>query len=489
MGVMKKASVRGLAACVFLCLSFSCGGCGRVGPCYIEAPEKKTGVETARLHFFFDKTESMQGFTARGDDSHYVQTLPLLWQVGNSAFTSSTARFFDYTVDYINEFSDPGAENWVKREVLRNTFYIADYPRTHRTRVRPTGEQPFSGVAEYIKTLNEPNSAYIVITDLYEQNRENPFFLFFRDAFSRGLSGALFAVESTFSGRIYSFSLVDNAERSIQVRDGIATFFICITGDNDVVYEYSAELAKELNAKGINFHNAVFMLRAPRETGIYHSDPVMAKNAKRYGKEENALKQTNLRTQGIEIINQNSSPYRNPESYQVLTKIGSRWTAGLALKNINRESFKYTAEFSLSYFDGKRVKNEGGGPAPSQFIGKANSTIASTKIIHVADIEGDLIPENADDYPVFLVVETNNRVMDKGWYRINCVIAPEAIREPDWVTGLNAGSISALQQSANEAGGRVKVLELANVYEKIAGAYNNATMKTIYSDELFLLKR
>ena len=78
--------------------------------------------------------------------------------------------------------------------------------------------------------------------------------------------------------------------------------------------------------------------------------------------------------------------------------------------------------------------------------------------------------------------------MDKGWYKINCAIIPEAIREPDWVTGLNAESISALQQSANVAGGRVKVLELVNVYEKIAGAYN-ALAKTVYSDELFLLKR
>ena len=86
MGVIRKAICRlrwlvcGLVTCVFL---FSTASCGRVGPLYIEAPVKKTGAEIARLHFFFDKTESMQGFTAKGDDSHYVQTLPLLWQVGD----------------------------------------------------------------------------------------------------------------------------------------------------------------------------------------------------------------------------------------------------------------------------------------------------------------------------------------------------------------------------------------------------------------------
>jgi len=475
---MKKASVRGLAACVFLCLAASCG---RVGPLYIEAPEKKTGMEnSARLHLFFDKTLSMQGFTARGDDSHYVQTLPLLWQVGNNAFAASTSRFFDYTVDFINEFRGSDAENWFKRELLRNTFYIADYPRTHRTRVHSTGEQPFSGVAEYIKTLNEPGSVYIVVTDFYEQNRENPFSLFFRDAFSRGLSGALFAIESTFSGTIESFSLVDNQNKNIRVRDGVSTFFICIIGDNDVVYAYSAELAKELNAKSIKFHNAVFMLKPPQETKKYHSDPVMAPNARRYGKEENALKPVNLRLQEITILNQDASSYRIPESYQVLTKIGSRWATGLALKNINEESFKYTAEFLLSFFDGKRVKTEDDVLASSPFIGKANSTIVSTKVIHVPD---------ADDYPVYLVVETDNRVMDKGWYKINCDIIPEAIPKPDWVTVLNAENISALEESAGAAGGRVKVLELANVYEKIADAYNKVLPKTIYSDELYLLKR
>jgi len=486
MVVMKKATVWGLAASVFLCLIALCG---RVGHLCIklpdEVPEQKPCVETARLHFFFDKTESMQGFTAKDDDSHYVQTLSLLWKIGND-FADLTTRFFDYGTEYTNEFKSTDALNYVKREVLRRGFYESAPTGGYREAVRPNGGQPFSGVAEYIKTLNEPGSAYIVVTDLYEQNRENPFFLFFRDAFSRGLSGAMFAVESNFAGRIHSFSYVNNAERYIQVRDGIATFFICIIGDSDIVYAYSAELAKELNAKKINFHNAVFMLKPPQETKTYQSDPVMASNARRYGSKENELKMTNLRLQEITVINQNTSPYSNFQSFQVLTKIGSRWTAGLALKNINMESFKYTAEFALSYFDGKRVKNES--DAPSQFIGRVNSTIVSTKVVHASDVDRNLVPENVEDYPVYLVVETDNRIMDNGWYKINCVIIPEAILEPDWVSSLNAGSISDLEQSANTTGGRVTVLELANVYEKIAGAYNAQT-RTVYSDELYLLKR
>ena len=66
----------------------------------------------------------------------------------------------------------------------------------------------------------------------------------------------------------------------------------------------------------------------------------MAPSIKRYDREENALKPVNLRLQEITIINPNTSSYRIPGSYQILTKTGSRWAAGLALKNINLESFK-----------------------------------------------------------------------------------------------------------------------------------------------------
>jgi hypothetical protein len=485
MEVIKKAVLKSLVTCAFLCLSASCG---RVGLCYIKAPAKKAGVELTQLHFFFDKTESIQGFTAKGDDSHYVKTMPLLWQVANTAFTSSATRFFDYGTEYTNEFKSAEAINYVKREVLRHGFYESEPTGGFREAVKRNGGQPFSAVADYIGTLDEPGSAYIVVTDFYEQNRENPFFLFFRDAFSHGFSGALFAVESSFSGRIHSFSYVDNAGKNLQVRDGVATFFICIVGDSDIVYAYSAALSKELNAKKINFHDAVFMVNAPGEIEIYHSDPVMAPNKKRYDREENALKLVNLRQQEITIINPNTSSYRIPESYQILTKTGSRWAAGLALQNINPESFKYKADFSLSYFNGKRAKDEGTEPAQSQFMGKANSTVAGAKVKHISEIDSGLIPENADMYPIYLVVETKNSEMEKGWFKINHKIIPEAIPQPDWVSGLNAEDIPALEASAKTTGGHIKVLELVNVYEKIAGAYN-ALAKIIYSDELYLLKR
>jgi len=528
---MKKASMWGLAACVFLCLAASCR---RIGPLYVEIPEKKTGAESVQLHFFFDRTISMGGFAEKGDDSDYIKTMTQLWQVGDKAFSPLKTRIFDYFLDSTSEYKTEEAKNYIKREVRLPRFYegrfiysridgrgpmINHYAdalnRGYREIVHQNNEQPFSGVADYIKKLyesegNESKSAYIVVTDSYEQNRgnDNPFFQFFRDAFDKGLSGALFAVESVFNGSIWEISIVNGVDRGIRVNNGIATFFICIIGDSDTVYTYSAELAKELKARDIKSHNAVFMLKPPQETGINYGEHNMDGSARGYGKGENALnantlKRMNMRSEGIFVISQDTSSFRNTDySYQVLTDTGSRWAAGLALKNINQENFKYTADFSLSFSDGKIVKTGSDEPAPSLFISRGKSSIVSTRVIHVSEIIAQLIEkkmyqnppyhlipvlENADDCPIYLVVETDNREMDKGWHKISCVIKSEAIREPAWVGELNAVSIPALVESAR-AGGRVKVLEIANVYKDIAEAYNKKT-ESVFSYELYLLKR
>jgi hypothetical protein len=496
--VMRKATysqrrlIYGLVVCAFLCSFVSCR---RVGPLYIEAPVKEPDLGTVRLHLFFDKTESMRGFTAKGDDSQYVQTLPLLWQIGLNAFAASEARFFDYGEQLTNEFTGTPEEvrDRVRKRVLKPEFYPGNTQTGDDGRVKiwENNRLPFSGIAKFIWKLDDeydkkPGSIYIVVTDLYEQNMERPFSKFFSDAFTRGLSGALFAVESTFSGVINSVSYVNNDTVNIPVRDGISTFFICIVGDSDIVYAYSAELSKELSNKKINFHDAVFVVNAPQEVKPHHGEPIMATNARNYGKSENALRLLNLRSQAVYIINQTSTD--RIESYQVLTDVGSRWAAGLPLKNINTDNFKYKAESSLYYFNGEKAKTEGNKPVPSPFVGKANSTIASAKVVNNSNIDNGSIQENGEIFPVYILIETDNEAMEKGWYRIKYDIVPEAIQRPDWVSGLNAENVGTLQESASVAGGRVKVLELANVYEKIADAYNKQT-RSIFSDEIYLVKK
>jgi hypothetical protein len=156
--------------------------------------------------------------------------------------------------------------------------------------------------------LNEPDGAYIVVTDLYEQNRENPFFFFFRDAFSRGLSGAFFMVESSFAGNIHSVSVV-NEEKSIVVRDGIAAFFICIIGDSDIVYSYSVALAKEFENK-TNFNGAVFMVNGAKDLKLYHGETVMAGSARRFGRNRECF-QAGKYPSGRNICNSSIFPGRN----------------------------------------------------------------------------------------------------------------------------------------------------------------------------------
>jgi len=477
-----------------LCFLFSTVSCGRVGPLYIEAPEEGHRAETAKLHFFFDRTESLEGFTAKGDASQYVKTLPLLWQIGDNSFAASTARFFEFGENFTKEFADrPEATRLVKTEVLKKGFYGFNPPNRDLDRIREpvknNNNLPFTAVSDYIwKELEDnqykrkPGNAYIIVTDFYEQDRENPFSRFFRDAFSRGLSGSLFAVESTFSGKINSFSYV-NPDDSIQVPDGISTFFIFIVGDSDIVYTYSAALDKELNDKKINFHNAVFMVDAQHQAKPHHGDPVMVPDARRYGKNENALRLVNLRPQEVSFIN-HASPDRI-EAYQILTKIGSRWAAGLPLKNINPDNFKYKAEPSFFYFDGKRTKTEGNNGA-SSFTGIANFTGASANLIPFSDIDKESIPENAGNFPFYLLIQTKNQEIKKGWYSIKYNILSEAVQRPVWVSELNAGDIPALKQSVSD--GRVKVLELTNVYEKIADAYNSQA-RIIYSDKIYLVKK
>jgi hypothetical protein len=279
---------------VFVWLTVSWLPWGQIGPCYVEAPLEKELVENASLYFFFDKTESMRGFVEKGDASNYVKALPLLWQTADAVFITSSAHFYEYGETSTNEFKSANAIAGVKGGVLRPGFYGYGYSEAG-TLVKENKGQPFSAVADYIKALNEPaGSAYIVVTDLYEQNRENPFPVFFRDAFSRGLSGAFFAVQSSFTGNIHSVSAV-NTRKSIYVRDGEAVFFICIVGDNDIVYSYSAELGKEFTNRKIDFNSAVFIADSAKDIELSIGEPVMAGNARRFGDKENAFRQVNIR--------------------------------------------------------------------------------------------------------------------------------------------------------------------------------------------------
>jgi hypothetical protein len=428
----------------------------------------------------------MKGFTVKGDDSEYVNTLPALWKAADVTFSDLDMHFYEYGEASTNEFKGAEALSSVRQEVLRSAFY-GGTPRAGgiRTLVKSNGGQPFTAVTDYIKTLDEAQSAFVIITDLYEQNRDDPFSRFYRDAFSRGLSAAFFAVEASFSGSIYSVSRVAVQDTSVQVRDGKSTFYICIAGNGGVVSAYCAALTKELNANKIVFENAVFMVESGGKLNLFHQPSVMAGNARGFGLPEYAYSMVNLRSEEVRLIGE-SSPYTPFEAYQLLTKTGSRWTVGVPLANINTASFNYSSDFSLSRYDGR-----GGSPdEPSRFNGISNSPDVTMRLSLVSEeVESSPQPPADTAISLYLVAETKNRSLDKGWYKIQYHIVPNAMVLPAWVSELNAENIPALEESARERGARVKTLQLANVYEKIAEAYNGIRAKSIYSDELYFVKR
>ncbi|GHV78318.1 hypothetical protein AGMMS49944_01090 [Spirochaetia bacterium] len=432
-----------------------------------------------RIHYFFDRTGSMQGFTAKGDASEYVSALPALWQAAEVAFPDFEPHFFEYNEDFTNEFKGSEAIATVKRNVLRAGFYgTSGSSGGNKIQVKRNNNQPFQAAASYIidNVDNEETqgSLYVVVTDLYEQNIENPFSRFFRDAFSRGLSGAFFAVESSFSGNIYSVSRVNEGE-NIAVNNGRSTFFICMAGDSAVIERYCTQLSRELSRSRLNSQNVVFMVN-PGTIPKPNVGDIELVNSKQHIN-DNAFSPINLI--GTEI----DGELEGFEAFRLRGDILSRYSAGFALQNINVSSFDYEVPISLFYDNKKNKLNR---LDASTFISAESSAVKdfSAKITPLSNIDDGLVDVN---YPMYLTIEVQNKNVKNGWYLIKYSVVPHAKSTPRWVEELNAENIAELRGSVKSE--RVKVLNLTSVFEKIASAYNDIKSKSIYSNELYLVKR
>jgi hypothetical protein len=458
------------AACVLL---YALASCRRVGPLIMDAPQ--TGTERpsapAVVRYFFDRTESMKGFTADGGEAGYGKALRALWGVKPSG---AEEEFYEYGELGIAQYDKAGAANRVKGRVLRPEFYglessfwarpnlKSDSERTKIAETRDGG--PLYGVLNFLGAL-EPDGLYVFVTDLYEQQNygAHPVQSLFSGIFEAGLAGALFAVESTFKGVVHSVSSTDD-KASIQVPNGAATFFICIAGGNAEVFEFTMAFANDLKANDINYHSSVFLTRPVGAIEPRISNPRPGNN-REFSDAKNALVSMNIDRENTRA-----------QAYRLLMFDSSRWVAGLPLPHINFDNFSYSSNFSLFYDDGKRDKKNDNagvwGPADS-----GNITAKSQR--------------GSRNNPLFFIVETKNKSLSAGHYKLDYEIIPEAKPAPDWVRNLNAPDISALRESARsgaENGGGIKVLELLNVYRKIAEAYNK-TNPRIHADRLDLTKR
>ncbi|GMO52811.1 MAG: hypothetical protein Pg6C_19080 [Treponemataceae bacterium] len=452
------------------------------------------GRQTARIPFrsrrnctfFFDRTASMRGFTANGDASEYITALPVLWTAADVTFPNLDAHFYEYGETYTNEFKSLEAISVIKKELLLGEFY-GGVQKTGgiRTQIKLNGGQPFTSIAAYTKTLDGQDALFVIVTDLYEQNLSDPFSSFYRDAFARGLSGAFFAVESSFSGTINSVSRVDVEGKSVPVRNGgRSTFFICIAGDSAVVSAYCAALAKEMSAQKLFFDSAVFITKPDGKQPLFFAgDPALGGTGV-FQKPENAVRRVNILPQQITVLD-DAQPSQY-ESYQIRNDY-SRWSAGLFIPtaNVNPQSFAYKAAFALSHSEGASGKR-GEQKEPARFAGISGIANITAKVTLLSEIPETAGADSA--YPLYFTVETKNRNLAKGWHKVEYEVVPEAIPNPGWISELNAGTISALEESAAD-GGRVKTLQLAIVYERIADAYNKTKSRGIYKDELYIVKK
>jgi hypothetical protein len=258
---------------------------------------------------------------------------------------------------------------------------------------------------------------------------------------------------------------VNTGTREISVPDVCkSTFFICIAGDSRVVSSYCASLAKELSRNNVTFNDAVFMVAQGENIKPRVSQPVPS-NKREFADSKNAVRSMNIDREDLG---------RNVQSYRLLKFDSSRWAAGLALSNVNHTNFTYNPGFELFLWS-KQSKD-----GSNEWRQLSDSGNVGVKM------------KRGSKIPLYIVVDTKNKSLDAGYYKIKYKITSSAKTTPEWVADLDAPDIQTLEASAKESaasGAGVKVLQVKNVYEKIAEAFNSVTAKTIYSGELYLIKR
>jgi hypothetical protein len=485
--------------CIFLsgaAAVFFITSCQKARLCYITqkteaaAPEDVLGQEI-ELHYFFDKTESMKGFTWEGDDSEYVNALDSIWKSGENIWPDVEAVFYEYGELNISKL--PKAN--IQREVGFPEFY-GQINSVNRAIVRTSSQQPFGAVSDYIKSLDTNKKClYVVVTDLYEQNRANNIFtLFFRSAFESGMSGAFFAVDSSFRGNLWNISI--NSDVSLGV-NGRSTFFILVAGSGKEVAQYSERLVNEFNNKNLDFEDIVFMVQADEKPELWVPDVTrMAQNERRFNSDENKYALVNLRAPKsnkelrlYEWIEDSAvrGGYRSApavvESYRLMTNIGSRYFAGLPVANVNLDDFEYSVNLSVEYFGGSNSRVI---PGELSKFGPAQSSLFSAMILSEADISKGTA-YNDTNYPLYFLLEIKNKPLDTGYYRIGYSIVPEA-KIPVWVAERSVPSLAELKDSI-QPGKLIKVLNLKTVYEDIVSIYNGIKTREIYSGSFYIVKQ
>jgi hypothetical protein len=447
--------------CVLVCFAT----CTKGNLAYVETREDspvKAGEVT--VNYFFDRTESIRPFTYKTDTA-YSFAMSSLITVGQDLFGSDPLSFYDFAGELRHISALP---EQIQVDIQKPGFYVPDRARFASNERIPViiiddQPQPFFTVAEYIRENHrEKNELNIITTDLYEQSDISQYFhRFYRDAFARGLSGAIFAIDSEFKGPLYN---IGAGNQRLDV-DGFSTIFVFVTGKSNILKEFCGQYSKKLNEKHILFNVSLFSLDEPSaaDTSI---ENVMAGNERGYEKREAEKLNTMINLRRIagviktwEATGQSddagkgaSSVTRTAdvEAHRVMSNAGARYVRRIGGNNENISP--QIGQLSLEYFDGgKTVSGK-----PSEFAPELAEAVLSPSFFQ-------------DDGIWYMAFKITNKSLKSGYYRVKYNVVP------GWVIGLDAGDgtvgFDNLKES-NRRGERIQVLHLRSIYDAVLEDFN-----------------
>lgn len=463
----------------------STGGSSVRSGFYIEEPSRENlpvNTTTPQIYYFFDRTLSMQGFVAE-DYTAYSTVIPQLWNVAEStklwSQSAAGASFYEFGEGDIRKLS----RQFIRDNIQKKTFY--GQPHGGQIVQSNNGRQVFETVAKYIATQPAENALFIAVTDLYEQNREdNCFSVLFSDAFKRGLSGALLAVESRFNGTIENISI--NSTQRVKV-DGISTFFIFIVGQRDVLKEYCEALLETVEFKQAKSEYVLFLTDNDSPSAeIPWTPDIKNANSERTFERIGYDNNINLKDDISRLFTWNGNTAAQAdslkvESFRLLGGPRSQYIGGISVDYADIHSFSFEPSYTVGYSNGERV--EQGAFTAFETLNDREKTNFAITVVDGNEVSG----MDTNRYPLAVAIETKNDSLDKGCYQIRYEIFKKAI-VPRWVTERSAGNLNELEESSRP-NTLVKILRLESIYRYIAEAYNyRSEWGRIYADTLYLEK-
>jgi len=485
----KNLSVLLLIMSAFLLATCSKSGQNLAPPgYYIEEPSRGSSGEspsakTPQIYYLFDRTTSMQGYVYKSD-TEYIKIIPQLWMVAESTAlwpeTEKSALFFNFGEGDVRKLS----REYIRDNVRRPAFYPTPYAGTLAF---STGtNQVFATASKFIASETSPDKLFIVVTDLYEQNREdNCFSALFRDAFEHGMSGAIIAIQSRYNGSIENIS--DNLAANIKV-DGISTFFIFIIGQRDTLLKYYEAFFASADFSSLKSNKVLFLLG----DGSWPSDLPWTPDNKNASSDKRFNEIANNYTinlkEGITklyTVKGKVDPFK-VKSFRLLGNKHSQYVGGLPIQNIDFNSFNFEPSYTVGYcnWEDRITKGE------LSIFELVNDKEKANYFTIDDAVNGESVNGmDAKRYPIAVVVKTTeNKSLKKGCYRIDYEIIQRAII-PQWVKDLNAGTLNELEESI-KPDKAVKILRLESIYKYIAEAYNNRSeWGKVYADTLYLEKQ